>query len=121
MEDKKFEDLGIYSEMISNRDRQKILAEYNEYAASAQRAAQFSTIHSVEFRNLATFLVIFSVSMFFSFDLNSTLLFWMIVMLISTIITKFAQIGSAIEMNRFRERLDNSVEAAARQKKDKDV
>jgi len=121
MEDKKLEEFKMYAEVLDRDDKEKLLSEYMEYTASVQRAVQFSTIHAVEFRNLATFLLVFSVSMFFSFDVNSTVLFWMILMLLFTIVSKLAQIGSTVEMKRFKERLDGSLREALRRQKEKDV
>lgn len=121
MEDKKIEEFKLYAELLEKEDKEKLLSQYADYAVSVQRALQFSTIHGVEFRNLITFLVVFSVSMLFSFDVNSTILFLMIIMLFTTIMSKFAQIGSTIEMNRCKEKLDNSLSTTLRRQKDKDV
>jgi len=90
-------------------ERKTIINEFTEYTKSVQSFQQFHYTHLADMRNLVSFLLIAAGGAFFKARIETVVAIWVVPHIILTIMSKFAQIGSSIEVNRRMESLEKTI------------
>jgi len=91
---------------LSVGERKRILSEFTEYSKSIQNFQQFHYTHLADMRNLVSFLLIAAIGAFFKAKVETVVMCWIVPHIFMTVMSKFAQVGSSMEVNRRKESLE---------------
>jgi hypothetical protein len=96
-------------ESVPNSKKQLIIQDFNVYVLAVQNFTQFNVMHRTDLKCLLTFLLISAFGFFFNLKLESVITSWVVLQIFMSVISKLAQIGSAIELKRSKDKLSESL------------